>query len=55
MKNNYIQGMKAGIPVILGFIPVGIAVASILAWFKCPAIICVIGAIIIDFILYLFI
>lgn len=25
MKNNYIQGMKAGIPVILGFIPVGIA------------------------------
>ena len=33
----------------------GIAVASILAWFKCPAIICVIAAIIIDFILYLFI
>ena len=25
MKNNYVQGMKAGIPVILGFIPVGIA------------------------------
>ena len=25
MKNNYIQGMKAGVPVILGFIPVGIA------------------------------
>lgn len=33
----------------------GITIASILAWFKCPAIICVIGAIIIDFILYLFI
>lgn len=34
---------------------VGGAVAAVLAWFKCPVMVCVLGAIAADFVLYTFI
>jgi hypothetical protein len=34
---------------------VGGGVAAVLAWFKCPVMVCVLGAIAADFVLYMFI
>lgn len=56
-KEQFLRGMRSGIPVILGFVPVGMHAqgAGILAWKKYPVMGCVLAAIAADFILYLFV